>query len=619
MLSFFPSLYKNELIYSVLARYHNHSGNLTINETTKDIFGKAKSYIIPDFTTDLEYLHKKIKYFLSIELEEMINKHTLFNYYTNFCSQKIKDSIKSKMIINNGSVNFYYLTGQMASTVKEPQYFRYCPFCLTEDIKLRGETYWRGYHQLPSVMLCLEHRAWLENSSVLFRQVDSSIISATEGICLNGISSQPLENKLTNSEIEILYRLGKTSYELLINDFRFDYDSFSRNYRFLLSIKGYITARGVVNQKKLETDFNDFYSKDILILMQSIINYDDENSWLRSITRKHRKVFHPVRHILVLNFLGISLNDFNNINDKTYTPFGKGPYLCLNAASDHYLKPVITDLKVSRCSRTKRPVGTFSCSCGFIYSRQGPDKTNEDKKKIGRIKAFGDVWLKKLHHLIHVEKISYRSCAKILNVDTNTVIKYSKINNLKSKEEINCSSLLQNNKNQWIKLREDNPNASRTELRKINPVLFARLYRRDKEWLNLNSPNQKVLKKTIERIDWEKRDKEILGKIYDIISDLKSRSKPIRLTLGSIGKELNILALLEKNKQKMPLTEEYIGNNLESVKDFQIRRIHWAIGQLQKHNVDPVKWKVGRIAGLNAKFYKIMENQIEECINKSSK
>ncbi|MGA7936876.1 MAG: TnsD family Tn7-like transposition protein [Kovacikia sp.] len=37
--------------------------------------------------------------------------------------------------------------------------------------------------------------------------------------------------------------------------------------------------------------------------------------------------------------------------------------------------------------RHEKTCGTFTCSCGFIYCRTGPDRTEEDARRIAKIKA----------------------------------------------------------------------------------------------------------------------------------------------------------------------------------------------------------------------------------------
>lgn len=39
MLSYFPNLYPDELLYSWFARYHDHSGNTSSKQTMKELFG----------------------------------------------------------------------------------------------------------------------------------------------------------------------------------------------------------------------------------------------------------------------------------------------------------------------------------------------------------------------------------------------------------------------------------------------------------------------------------------------------------------------------------------------------------------------------------------------------
>ena len=57
--------------------------------------------------------------------------------------------------------------------------------------------------------------------------------------------------------------------------------------------------------------------------MQSMLK-SDESCWLKAITRKHRKSFHPIRHILLIYFLEESVDSISNYSQESYKPFGKG-------------------------------------------------------------------------------------------------------------------------------------------------------------------------------------------------------------------------------------------------------------------------------------------------------
>ncbi len=292
-------------------------------------------------------------------------------------------------------------------------------------------------------------------------------------------------------------------------------------------------------------------------------------------------------------------------------PFGEGPFLCLNPAAKHYLNPVITDLKVTTCCDTKRPVVTFSCSCGFVYSRRGPDMIPEDRKKIGRIKEFGAVWLEKLDSLVYEEKLSFRESARILNVDTKTVIKYS---NEKIREvKVTHASTKDQEKNQWLEMIGNYPDLSKTDLRKKNPSLYMRLYRNDKQWLIQNSPNKGKLENENKRVDWFDRDLQILEEVKNAVNEINNSDKPIKITLSRIGRTIKQLSLLEKKMNKLPLTKEFILSVTESLEDFQKRRINWVIEQLDKEDLS--LWKIRRKAGLKDSFYEKWKGEIENSID----
>ncbi|AWC55095.1 hypothetical protein CG477_022550 (plasmid) [Bacillus cytotoxicus] len=60
-----------------------------------------------------------------------------------------------------------------------------------------------------------------------------------------------------------------------------------------------------------------------------------------------------------------------------------------------------------------------------LFTLEKVDRLSEDKYRIGRIKAFGDVWKAKLRELEAEGTYSTRTLAKMLGVDSKTVKKIS--------------------------------------------------------------------------------------------------------------------------------------------------------------------------------------------------
>ena len=121
---------------------------------------------------------------------------------------------------------------------------------------------------------------------------------------------------------------------------------------------------------------------------------------------------------------------------------------------------------------------------------------------------------------------------------------------------------------------------------------------RDLAWLNANSPKPKKPKSSVDRVDWSVRDNEILDRVQSAVDKMLMENKPVRITVGKIGTTLGCKALLEKHLDKLPQTRKYLDAVKENVEDFQIRRIQWAIAELNNNGEDIKEWKILRLAGL---------------------
>ena len=331
----------------------------------------------------------------------------------------------------------------------------------------------------------------------------------------------------------------------------------------------------------------------------------------------------------MLRFLGVSVAEFFQ-GGRSYKLFGAGPWLCLNAAVKHYLKSKITDLSISLCCDTKKPAGTFSCSCGFIYCRTGPDQTEADTRRIGKIKAVGSVWQQKLRHLVEVEQLGLRETARRLQVDPRTINRYVQLLGLKPKwrshnetqgsnpTELPCSQSTDSDdrrtkhRNTWSALQTQHTQASKTALRRFAPDTYSWLYRHDREWLNTNSPASQTLIYPNNRVNWQERDEQILSQVKDAVQRLLAVDKPIRITISRVAKAIGQLALIEQHLGQLPLMKVYLDAVTESIEDYQIRRVKWAAALLDRRGESVDRWKVVRMAGLRSDYSEKVERAIDE-------
>ncbi|MFZ3590277.1 TnsD family Tn7-like transposition protein [Bacillus sp. DJP31] len=97
-----------------------------------------------------------------------------------------------------------------------------------------------------------------------------------------------------------------------------------------------------------------------------------------------------------------------------------------------------------------------------------------------------------------------------------------------------------------------------TEIRLLNPKIYMWLYRNDMEWLKNSYPTGKEnsRNRSLVRIDWENRDREMATQIVEIIDEiLLERDKIIRVTKNEIGRRLGSLSTLYNQLEKLPLTK----------------------------------------------------------------
>lgn len=104
---------------------------------------------------------------------------------------------------------------------------------------------------------------------------------------------------------------------------------------------------------------------------------------------------------------------------------------------------------------------------------------------------------------------------------------------------------------------------------------------------------------TVPRTNWRKRDKQIASEINHALLELRSRNgKPFRITIARVGKHIRKLGLLERHLDKLPLCRCLLERNLDSIEQYQVNKIDWAISTVIKEGKEVTRWRVLRKAGI---------------------
>lgn len=404
MLEFFLDPYPDEILYSVWARYSEKVQYFSRKDVFHELFGDKETTAVIDLPGYLGYFFDHLPIGHAYTIDDFINGHTLFPFYTSFLSKARYEVIRTHMITGNGSI-IHGLAGIIGNSISRPAFLRYCPLCLEEDKNRFGECYWHRLHQVPGVEICHVHKLFLENSPF---SVKGPLKTRYQFISANSISDPAAPQSASNSPyFQTLLNIAQDSDYLLNNVYVFwESNMLVERYALLLSSQQFLTKAGFVRKLDLLEAFIDHYNPELLTLLHCELGktHNANQNWPAEVvtlpTTKGSN--HPLLHILVIRFLNSTVEDFirHQFQEKPkyLTAFGQGPWPCLNPICEHYKQAEILTYKATRYSKKKtpkHPTATFSCSCGFTYTRSAGSSDD----RISRIISFGAAWETKLQEL----------------------------------------------------------------------------------------------------------------------------------------------------------------------------------------------------------------------------
>lgn len=248
MITNFPEIHPDELVYSWFSRYHVHSGYLNHNETLKDLYCKRSDNPSKELIGNLNP-EAKAQITAMYPLHDLILLHTMYPQYARFlpCIQKWETYNHLK----NDTCDAHYL---FSSILRHPgeEFLKYCPLCVQADRKKYGESYWHRKHQIRNVDICPTHRCRLIMSNVSAKTYNTFTLDALE----HHIKSMEIvidENKI--KEIYIDYISSVFDAPIDLNVF---ISAKSALYKGM-KCKNYLDKSGGREIKKLFEDMHAFY------------------------------------------------------------------------------------------------------------------------------------------------------------------------------------------------------------------------------------------------------------------------------------------------------------------------------------------------------------------------
>ena len=294
MITYFPEVYPDELLYSQLARCYVKAGYPAYIYMAEDFFQDKK------VRPDIEFINTFTPVALRIvtkemPIEDIVLKHTMFPYYGRFISKERRNKAYQAFIGMEGNYN------NLLPKVKSCQdrFLHYCPLCVKADRDKFGETFWHRNHQITGINVCPIHRCYLKDSNVIISAKASPILHHAEGVI-------PQKDNVELVQNDIEYEFA--GYVVTVFQSGLDMDSDVSIGEFLHSRMigtKYCSARGKKRYMELlYEDFISYYEK----LPENRIT---ELWQLQKIFTNDRSNFVDV--CLLAYFLKVSVDDLVNM------------------------------------------------------------------------------------------------------------------------------------------------------------------------------------------------------------------------------------------------------------------------------------------------------------------
>jgi hypothetical protein len=409
-LTFFPTPYPDETIYSVLCRFHLRLGRPSYYYTCEKLIGRNLSLntYVPH---GIGLLASRLPEYTELTGEYLIHKTTMFPYFAPFLSEERKCAFSEYMLDKSNDSVDYSITNLKVGSLRYPKhlYLRFCKSCWKEEIQMYGEPYWHRVHQLPGVMMCPHHKKPLMDSPILVSHSNYDFHAASVSM----IEKSRICGHFKGDVADKLILLSQNSQWLLENGHeRSTYERTFTRYDLWLRNKGLSSLNGRVWHNKIFSAVNSFFGEDFLKMVDA---YDEDQTytWSKRILFGSSKLQHPMYHILLHILLAGSTATFLDSDCQAPKPYGESPWPCRNPICPYNLKDVIDEIDMKYDRGLYR--ASFECPhCGFIYKRKHPIPKKEQYAGNIYVASYGRLWFQKLRECIVEQGLSPRRTCEYL-------------------------------------------------------------------------------------------------------------------------------------------------------------------------------------------------------------
>jgi len=448
----------------------------------------------------------------------IFREQTLGRLFSYFLPQHAK-SISQALLQSNGSTAIRVC--QLVTFKEfEPLSLKYCPVCAKEDLKRYGVAYWHRNHQVSGVEACPEHKVWLIHEKLPERPHIKTLLLPSYSTPVKHCTE--LSFQFANFTKQFLHDISESN------------NSFNHSELLAeLSKRGYILGNKRFKRQELTLDLFKFI-KGLERTSTTLLPYSDKDYRYLSYMLSGNVSQHPFKYLLVLFWLNSTLNTDDKPQVKNFER--KYDIVDKSELCEYLLKQGSSMAAVSRITGKSRCYLKALAMKKNIPIKLKPKVITEEV-----INAIISMAYKGFHR---------KAIAKEFHVSTGSIeqIISSEEGLVERRKQYKFESKRRRYKAHILRALRGNPTAIKQEIKNCCYAAFHWLYVHERVWLDTILPAPSKPKPKL-KVEWKKRDHELVTKVRTIMSSLQA---PISRT--TLDKKLGGHGWLIRYQHKLPET-----------------------------------------------------------------
>lgn len=559
----FLSWLPGETLFSLISRHHRFRGHTLAAHTCEQFFGHPRAGSPHDLPGRLSHFVSRTGGRFG-EVDEIAKEHTLLAYYAAFLSAEELADVTACMA-GDSVAHLKLRLGILTSRFRANHPLKACEACIASDRTEFGWAYWHLEHQYPGVWFCQKHGQLLRESLLKstgverfqwhlpaiesFRDWPAGVLGAMQRElgAIQSLSKQVLE-------------LVSQASDRIINTSRLH-----EVYRAELERRSWMTAGGSLRMQAITASYLEHVKQlRVLTEFEALPETPDEaTTQLGRVLRSPRSGTHPLRHLVLINWLFGSAESFWKAYQAVLAPsetLPLGPFLHDERHTKDSKDPrhdqlvvLLTDQKLSMRMAAKTlgiDVGTamaWAAQAGLAASRR-PKKLMGDRRKhaIAQLRKGAD------KEVVAADaEVSVVTITKLLLSEAGLHAAWQQARHQKARASARSA---------WEKLANTYRRLGVKFMRSLDPAAYSWLYRNDRAWLDAHKPERQIsaIAPGLPRVMWDVRDEALSGEIARAGLDLKQRAGNRQIKLWQIYQAVPALKAKLAALDRLPLTRRAI-------------------------------------------------------------